>query len=102
MPVLDGPDAYWLESRPQEKGRSVVVRRTPDGNLWDVTPPEFSVRTKVHEYGGGAYTVRDGVVYFSNAADGRLYAQRPGEQPVPLTPGQPWRYADMDVDPVRR
>src|SRR2546423_2298699 len=50
---LDGDDAYWVEQRPGEKGRNVVVRRRPDGSIADVTPPEFNARTRVHEYGGG-------------------------------------------------
>src|SRR5262245_4774724 len=67
---LDGGSLYWLEGRPQEQGRFVVVR---DGA--DVTPRPFNVRTRAHEYGGGAWTVSDGTVYFSNFADGRLCRQ---------------------------
>ncbi len=91
--MLDGADVYWLESRPQEGGRSVLVRRAADGGTADVTPPvpadgapAFNLRTRVHEYGGGAYLVHAGVVYFSNDADQRLYALRPGTAPMPLTP----------------
>ena len=82
--MLDGADVYWLESRPQEGGRSVLVRRAADGDTADVTPPvpadgapAFNVRTRVHEYGGGAYLVHVGVVYFSNDADQRLYRSGP-------------------------
>src|SRR5246127_5775682 len=67
--LLDGTDVFWLESRPQEQGRSVVVRRTAEGVTADVTPKmpadgqdAFNVRTRVHEYGGGAYLVRDRIV----------------------------------------
>src|SRR6476659_3419450 len=63
--ALDGEDIYWLEGRPQEGGRNVVVRRTPDGRIADVTPMPFNVRTRVHEYGGGAYTVASGTLFFS-------------------------------------
>ena len=73
--VLDGTDTYWLESRPQEAGRSVIVRRTEDGNVSDITPPAYNVRNRVHEYGGAAYTVVDGRVYFSNNSDNCLYVQ---------------------------
>ena len=59
-PRLDGGSAYWLEARPQEAGRTVLVRRTPAGERQDLTPAPFNVRTRVHEYGGGAYAVRDG------------------------------------------
>ena len=96
--LLDGADVYWLESRPQENGRSVIVRRAADGSSADVTPrmagggePAFSVRTRVHEYGGGSYLVSDGVVYFCNDADQRLYRQELGGTPVAITPTLPGR-----------
>ena len=66
QPRLDGDDVYWLEGRPAERGRNVIVRRSPDGTTADVTPPGFNARTRAHEYGGGDYTVRDGVVYFED------------------------------------
>jgi dipeptidyl aminopeptidase/acylaminoacyl peptidase len=99
--VLDEADTLWVESRPTEGGRNVVVRRAPDGRTEDVTPALFNVRTRVHEYGGGAYTVDGGVVYFSNFKDQRLYRQRPGEAPQPITPDEPLRYADGIVDRTR-
>jgi dipeptidyl aminopeptidase/acylaminoacyl peptidase len=98
---LDGADIYWAEGRPTEGGRYVVVRQTPDGSTTDVTPQGFNVRTRVHEYGGGSYTVADGVIYFSNFADQRLYRQRIGESPEPLTPEVDLRYADSVVDAKR-
>jgi len=94
-PSFDGDDIYWLESRPQEKGRSVLVRRTADGKTEDMTPPPFNVRTRVHEYGGGAYIVRDGIVYFANFTDQRVYRQMVGGKPVPVTPENNMRYADF-------
>ncbi|MBC7911885.1 MAG: S9 family peptidase, partial [Pyrinomonadaceae bacterium] len=100
-PMFDGEDIYWLESRPSEGGRSVVMRRTPDGTSSDVTPAPFNVRTRVHEYGGGSYVVADGAVYFSNYADQRLYKQRVGEEPQPLTIEAELRYADALVDKSR-
>ncbi|MCH8897634.1 MAG: S9 family peptidase, partial [Chloroflexi bacterium] len=99
--ALDGADIYWTEMRPSEGGRIVVVRRTPDGATIDVTPPPFSARTRVHEYGGGAYTVSDGVVYFSNFSDQRIYRQDAGQSPYPITPEADIRYADYTVDRTR-
>lgn len=99
--VLDGEDIYWLEGRPAEAGRYVVVRRTPDGRTEDVTPAPFNARTRVHEYGGGSYTVADGVVYFTNFSDQRIYRHRPGETPKPLTPEGKARYADYVVNRKR-
>jgi len=96
--ALDGEEVYWIESRPAEGGRNVVVRRTPDGRTTDVTPPPFNARTRVHEYGGGAFVVADGTVYFSNFVDQRLYRQDPGAEPRPIIPEADLRYADGVVD----
>ena len=114
--ALDGEDIYWLESRPSEGGRRVIVRRTPDGQTQDIIPRPFNVRTRVHEYGGGDFTVAAGVVYFVNFEDQRIYffetdglletgGQEPEGDPQPLTPvadpagGR--RYADFVVDAAR-
>jgi dipeptidyl aminopeptidase/acylaminoacyl peptidase len=73
--VIDGDDIYWIETRPAEGGRHVIVRRAANGTTFDITPQSYNARTRVHEYGGGAYVVHEGVVYFSNYADQRLYRQ---------------------------
>ena len=100
---IDGDDVYWIESRPTEAGRSVLVRRGADGVIVDVTPPPFNVRNRVHEYGGGAYTVAGGTVLFSNLADGRLHRLDPGDaEAQAITPDGPYRYADLRFDPARR
>ena len=99
--AMDGDDIYWIEGRPSEAGRSVIVRRTPDGKITDVTPAPFNVRTRVHEYGGGSFAVAAGVVYFSHFADQRIYCQRLDSQPEPLTPAANCRYADVIVDNQR-
>jgi len=96
--VLDRDAVYWLESRPTEGGRNVVVRRTAHGAVSDLTPPPFNVRTRVHEYGGGAYTVAGGAIYFANDRDQRLYVQQPGQEPQPITPPVALRYADLQAD----
>ena len=101
--ALDGDDIYWLEGRPAEGGRNVLVRRTPDGATSDVTPAPFNVRTRVHEYGGGAYLVDRGVVWFSNFADQRLYRLDSGTPaPQALTPEGAWFYADFSFDRARQ
>ena len=107
--ALDGDDIYWLEGRPQEGGRNVVVRRRADGTVADATPPDHNVRTRVHEYGGGAYVVSNGVIYYSNFADQRVYriggsaarhtsAPPDPPTPTPITPEGKWFYADATVD----
>ena len=69
---------WWCESRPEEGGRQVVVRRSPDGEVRVVSPPGVSVRTRVHEYGGTAYTVADGELLYVSGDDGALWAVGPG------------------------
>lgn len=106
---LDAGSIYWLEGRPQERGRLVVVRH---GGACEkdvcVTPAPFNVRTRVHEYGGGAWVVSDGTLYFSSDPDGRLYRLEIGASvPQPLTPPPPpgtggWRFADGIIDAARR
>ncbi|MEW6568933.1 MAG: prolyl oligopeptidase family serine peptidase [Chloroflexota bacterium] len=102
--ISDGSE-YWVESRPKEGGRSVIVRLGPGGPE-DVTPEGFSARTRVHEYGGGAYTVRGGTVYFSNYFDHRVYRQDTGRPPRAITPEPPspggLRYADLVLTPDGR
>ncbi len=100
-PALDGPDVYWTELRPREGGRIVLVKRSPDGSVADVTPQGFNVRTRVHEYGGGAYVVRGGEVWFSNFDDQRIYHQRAFDDPVPLTAEGGLRFADGVFDATR-
>jgi dipeptidyl aminopeptidase/acylaminoacyl peptidase len=100
--MLDGDDIYWIEMRPSEGGRCVIVRRTLDGETKDITPRHFNARTRVHEYGGGEYTVADGTVYFSNFDDQRLYKQSADSAPQPMTPAIEMRYADPLVDRERK
>ncbi len=107
--VVDGY-TYWIEMRPAEEGRYALVRRSPDGTTVDAIPKGFSARTRVHEYGGGAYAVDGESIVFSNWDDQRIYRQdpgerphpgehpHPGEQPCPITPKLDMRYADGVVD----
>ena len=97
---IDRGDAYWLEGRALEGGRNVLMRGDAEGVVSEVTPPGSNVRSRVHEYGGGAYVVRDRHVVFSEFADSRLYRLAPaGGAPVALTPPGPWRYADASMHP---
>jgi dipeptidyl aminopeptidase/acylaminoacyl peptidase len=96
---IDGDDLYWLELRPAEAGRQVLVRWR-NGGAADVNPPPFNARTRVHEYGGGPYIVANGVAYCSNFADQRLYRFGGGE-PAPITPEKDLRYADGVIDSAR-
>jgi dipeptidyl aminopeptidase/acylaminoacyl peptidase len=103
-PWLEDGSVYWLERRPTEGGRSVVVHAAPFSEPVEVTPSGFDVRTTVHEYGGGSYLVDGGTVFFSHFADQRLYRQDPGADPMPITPesGGTDRYADGRMTPDGR
>jgi dipeptidyl aminopeptidase/acylaminoacyl peptidase len=107
-PALAGDGAvWWAEGRPSEGGRVVLVRQSAGGEPEDVTPATMNARTRVHEYGGGAWSlVADDLVLFTDFADQRLYRQRLGEEPVaitpePVSPGA-LRYADMRLAPDGR
>jgi len=101
--TVDGDDVYWLERRPNEGGRSVLVRRRADGRHEELTPQGFNVRTRVHEYGGGAYIVAGGQIYFTNFSDQRVYSGGSKEQDPPsaMTPANNCFYADFAYDSKR-
>lgn len=118
---IDGNDIYWIEGRPREQGRCVLVRHRAlpplpgvsatdvpahTGATEDVLPAPWNVRTRVHEYGGGAYLAEGGVVYFSHFSDQQLYQATadgvaPGT-PLPLRTGDTARYADACLDRHRQ
>jgi dipeptidyl aminopeptidase/acylaminoacyl peptidase len=103
--VADGSSFFWLESRPEDGGRQVMVTDRGGGGRVDVSPATVSIRSRVHEYGGGAATVSGGVLYYVDQADQRWYRSSMGDAlpPVPLTPepspGSASRYADGMVTP---
>jgi acetyl esterase/lipase len=97
-PQLDGGMLYWLETRPAEGGRNVIMRTDAGGDIETLTPDGYNVRSSVHEYGGGAYVVGGGSVYFVNHTDQRIYRQRHGEPPHPVTAPMQCRYADLTID----
>jgi dipeptidyl aminopeptidase/acylaminoacyl peptidase len=101
-PWLEDGSAWWLEGRPAENGRVVLMCAAPGEEPRDVTPDSFNVRTAVHEYGGGAYCVHRGTIFFSSYEDQRLYRLEPGGDPAAITPDVPekrHRYADGRVTP---
>jgi dipeptidyl aminopeptidase/acylaminoacyl peptidase len=96
---LDGEDVYWLEARPEEKGRYVVVRWR-DGATMDLVLPDANVRTRVHEYGGGAYCAHNGTLAYVNFKDQQLYRVDDG-QTRQLTHAEGLRFADFVWDVQR-
>ncbi|MDZ7802213.1 MAG: hypothetical protein U5K81_15660 [Trueperaceae bacterium] len=99
--AFDGDAVLWSQSRPEERGRTTLYRREANGEVHEVTPAPFDVRTSVHEYGGGAWAVRDGAIVFAHHADQRLYVAEPDREPRPLTPESDrlLRYADLAWTP---
>ncbi len=107
-PAVRGSEIFWSESRPEEGGRTVVVRGGAEGPT-DVLPDPFSARSQVHEYGGGAWWLGESDLYFVNWDDQRIYSLdlsgggKPKSKPKPITPEPPspkaWRFADGCVTP---
>ena len=98
QPAMMDTTMYWIENRASEQGRSVLVRCDISGTKTDVTPPGFSVRSRVHEYGGAAMMIDGDTVYFCNHSDQQLYRQIGTDQPLPLTNDAQLRYADAIID----
>jgi dipeptidyl aminopeptidase/acylaminoacyl peptidase len=96
-----GNEIFWTERRPRENGRNVLVRLRADGTIQDLTPAPFNVRSRVHEYGGGAFSVSPHGIYFCSFDDQRLYRLGANGQPVALTHLAGMRYADAVPDPAR-
>ncbi len=92
---LDGEDVYWIEGRAAEKGRNVIVRRTPDGKIEDAIPEGFNARTRVHEYGGGSYCAHNKLVNFVNFSDQQIYYSLKNETPVSVTNNNEFRFSDF-------
>jgi dipeptidyl aminopeptidase/acylaminoacyl peptidase len=99
--MVDGADVWWLESRPNEAGRSVLVRRGADGLIRDMTPPPFDVASRVHEYGGGAAWVQDGRAVFSHKRDGSVWLIEGDAAPRQVAATAGCRYADFRFLPGR-
>ncbi len=96
--AIDGLDIYWLEGRPAEGGRYALLRLSPGQAAVECLPSEFNVRSRVHEYGGGAYVVHERLIHFVNFRDQQLYRMQPGVKPKSLT-RDGYRYADLVFDP---
>jgi dipeptidyl aminopeptidase/acylaminoacyl peptidase len=94
---------YWTENRPEEGGRVAVMRKAAGKPPEEATPPDFNCRTRVHEYGGGAFLANGETLFCSKFEDQRLYRIEPGADPVPITPEPPMesglRYADGRLTP---
>ncbi len=91
---------FIVETRPQDKGRTVLCELV-DGKKIDITPSPLNIRNRVHEYGGGSCKIHGTTVYFSEFTDQRIYTQKLGEHPTPLTPEKKWRFGSYEIDATR-
>ena len=100
-PQAVGDCVYWLESRPQEKGRSALVGASggvPVGFL----PAPHSVRTRAHEYGGAPYLATANAIFYVLDSDQRIYRyDNNNHETQALTPAGAYRYADFCYDDTR-
>jgi dipeptidyl aminopeptidase/acylaminoacyl peptidase len=95
--IADGR-VLWLQGLPEEGGRLAVATADAGGGRRILTPPPFNVRSRVHEYGGGAYAIAGDTLWFSNHADNLVYAQTGAAAPRALTVDGRQRHADFELD----
>lgn len=100
--AVDGETVYWIESRPEQEGRNTIMMWRAGEALREVTPLPYNVRSRAHEYGGGAMAVHGGRVFFVNDTDRQIYHIPPGGSPQALTSESDTAYADMILDPARQ
>jgi len=100
-PRLDGGTAYWQQGLPAEGGRQTVVGGKPHDVPRQRVPAPYNVRTRVHEYGGGAYLPAGGALYFSNFTDNLVYVSEADGNIRALTQDGQQRHADFVLDRLR-
>lgn len=100
-PQTKGNAIYWLSARPTEHGRNTIMRWPVAGAPEEILPSPWDARTKVHEYGGGAYLPTEHALVFSHYTDDRLYIQDDDGATRALTSVGPFRYADLEFDKLR-
>ena len=99
---VDSDCLYWLQSQPENNGRQTIFCHQPDGTVLDMIPVGYSVRSRLHEYGGGDFVVHNGAIVFANDTDQRLYLIHDQEIKA-ITPEPQFkhalRYSDMHFHP---
>lgn len=100
QPAFDSDSITWIEMRPGEGGRNVIVRRDATGSIADLNPQPYNARTRVHEYGGGDYLAYQDKVFFSNFSDQQIHVHSNGDLRQVTSRGE-MRYADYIYDPGR-
>ncbi len=101
-PQACGDQVFWIESRPNEKGRNALVQLLENGESKDVLSTPHSVRTRAHEYGGASYIVTEDFIFCVLDADQCVYwIDRLTHDLKPLTASGNYRYADFCWDKAR-
>ncbi|KAG0046258.1 Dipeptidyl aminopeptidase [Gryganskiella cystojenkinii] len=97
-------ELFWAEINAATNGRQTIMTRNADGVVSELTPAPFIARTRVHEYGGGDFSVGSTFLISSNDADCRLYkVDTTTKEATPLTPeNKAWRYADVEIHPSEK
>ncbi len=94
---LHSTGTYWLERRPEEQGRCVIVKHCLGGSR-DLIDKPYSARSRVHEYGGGVYCIASNGLYFVNDKDQNIYFHPSDSVPIAITDNSNCRYADLQLD----
>lgn len=94
--IDDNDEMYWIEGRPEEKGRAVAVKYS---GRKDVLPSSYYIRTTVHEYGGKCTAIHEGTIYFSNFADQNIYKLAQTGVVTRVTNTSVLRFGDFVVHP---
>ena len=97
---LDDDCLYWLESGSGGSATTRVMRVAPSGGVEAVSGPAVDVGDRVHEYGGGAFSVRQGRLFYSDRSDGRIWRHSDAGS-SPITTASTDRFADWTHDPAR-
>jgi hypothetical protein len=100
QPRRSGDRVTWLEVRPAEGGRTVLMQEH-HGRRTELTPPPYGARSRAHEYGGGGYCFAGLDTWFVNDADQAVWHRDRDGAIRRLTPADERRYADLVRDPVR-
>lgn len=96
-----GESLFWLETRPEEKGRQTILQRTADGTVHEILPNSWSARTRIHEYGGGSFVATPDALYFVNGEDQQIYRLNLATQSIePITQTTDCRYGDLHYVPA--
>ena len=96
--LIEG-DVYWLEERPAEEGRIALMRWSQANGEEELLPKEYSVRTRVHEYGCGAMLVDGSSIYFVRDQDQQIYQFCACGTILPVTDRPNCRFADGCAHP---